>query len=657
MGVRGSRDVLSCRGVRVEAQHRASVLLVIVLFLAALALLLAVANPQGSAADTTGHITGTVKNAASAALPNISVTAYRFSGSNWDYATSVSTTAAGTYDIGGLTTGTYRIQFYDNAGAYVQQWYLNKVDLEHATNIAVTTGATNSGKNATLVKAGHITGTVKNAASTALQGISVYAYRFNGSSWDSVRSASTTAAGTYDLGGLPTGTYRIQFYDGAGAYVQQWYLNQPDRQHAVDVAVTTGATSSGKNATLVKAGHITGTVKNAASTALQGISVTAYRHAGPGIWSSAAYVTTTAAGTYNLGGLTTGTYRIQFYDGAGAYVQQWYLNQPDRQHAANIAVTTGATSSGKNATLVKAGHITGAVKNAASATLQGISVYAYRYAGSGEWDDTADTTTGAAGTYDLGGLPAGTYRIQFYDGAGAYVQQWYLNKADREHATDIAVTTGATSSGKNATLVKAGHITGTVKNAASAALQGISVYANRYDGSGEWDDMAYATTGAAGTYDLGGLPAGTYRIQFYDGSGAYVQQWYVNQPDQDFATNVAVATGATSSGKDATLAKAGHITGTVRNTGGGALGNISVRAYRYDGPGVWSSVASATTTPTGAYDLGGLTTGTYRIQFWDNAGAYVQQWYLNKVDLEHATNIAVTVGAITAGKNVSLVAQ
>ena len=80
------------------------------------------------------------------------------------------------------------------------------------------------------------------------------------------------------------------------------------------------------------------------------------------------------------------------------------------------------------------------------------------------------------------------------------------------------------------------HITGTVTNTQHAGLAGVSVAAYKAGRDGDWRYIDDATTDASGTYDIGGLRTGTYRVRFIDGSGAYLSEWYEGSPDRASAT-------------------------------------------------------------------------------------------------------------------------
>ena len=146
-----------------------------------------------------------------------------------------------------------------------------------------------------------------------------------------------------------------------------------------------------------------------------------------------------------------------------------------------------------------------------------------------------------------------------------------------------------------------GHITGSVTNADGAALTGIGVRVYQNQG-GWWSWIASATTDGEGNYDAGNLAPGTYRIGFFDGSGAYLAEYYNDAPDVDSATDIAVTVGPTT-GIDAVLSEGGHITGAIANSGGTALAGLSVTVYQNQ-YGYWSSVGSTTTDGSGGYDFG-----------------------------------------------------
>ncbi len=535
---------------------------------------------------------------------------------------------------------------------------------------AAVTGAVSG---TAIVAAGHITGTVTNASAVGLSGIGVAAFERSGfGDWRWVGGAATGIDGRYDMGGLAAGSYRIGFWDSSGSYVSEFYDDAPTIDLGDDVFVNAGATTTRVDAVMTLASHITGRVRGAGPGAagLEGISVSAKVYRGPDDWQTVPGGTSTAAdGTYDIGALPAGTYRIEFRDdSAGNYVTQYFNDAATIDEANDVAVAAGATRYGIHARLVPAGHVTGTVTDASAAGLGGIVVQVYRDAGSGDrpWEEVVEQETAADGAYDIGGLPAGSYRIAFWDQSGVYVEQFYNNKMTMQAGDDVVVNGGATRSDVNARLALAGHVTGRVTQelgrtgagASGAGLGGIYVTAGRNTGSGDfpWEGVRSTETAADGTYDLGGLPAGTYRIEFYDDSGNHVLQYYNNQPTIDLGEDVVVTAGGTRSGIDARLALAGHVGGTVTDASADGLGGIWVTAVRPDGSGGWEEVWGTQTAADGTYDLGFLPTGRYRIQFSDDSGNYVRQYYNNKPTAELGDDVAVTAGAMTSGIDATMAA-
>jgi len=255
------------------------------------------------------------------------------------------------------------------------------------------------------------------------------------------------------------------------------------------------------------------------------------------------------------------------------------------------------------------GDISGTAKDAGGAGLAGISVTAYwDFFGDDWWVSATSTSTAADGSYQLTGLDAGTYRVGFSDSSATYLSEYFNDKPTVDSADDVVVIGGATTANIDATLAAAGHITGMVKDGGGAGLGGIYVYVYRSYGSGGWTHVTTVSTAADGSYGVAGLTSGTYRVGFSDSSATYLPEYYNDKPDLASADDVVVIGGATTANIDATLAAAGHITGTVKDAGGAGLANIYVAIYRSDGSGGWDYVTYRTTAADGSYDIGGLPT-------------------------------------------------
>jgi len=151
-------------------------------------------------------------------------------------------------------------------------------------------------------------------------------------------------------------------------------------------------------------------------------------------------------------------------------------------------------------------------------------------------------------------------------------------------------------------------------------------------------------TGADGTYNLGGLPAGQYKVQFYGSNLGYINEWYNDTTDMNAAVPQTVAEGATVTNINAVLAQGGGISGRVTN-GTSGLANIGVTVYVSNN--YVSQIGWAQTDPNGYYTLQGLATGTYKVQFNAGQSGYANRWYNNKADFNLAQSVSVTAPGTT----------
>ncbi|GAA4715499.1 carboxypeptidase-like regulatory domain-containing protein [Nocardioides conyzicola] len=285
-----------------------------------------------------------------------------------------------------------------------------------------------------------------------------------------------------------------------------------------------------------------------------------------------------------------------------------------------VAGSLAITASGP-AAADSTGHITGTVTGTGGVALEGISVTAMAYdSATDSLQPAGDASTDGSGFYDVSDLPAGTYRLSFFDPTGTYLTDYYENATNWLTATDIVVAAGATVGDKNAQLDQAVHITGTVTGVGGAPLQGIDVTAYRNDGDG-WQraDEGDAYTDGSGHYDLSELPAGTYRLRFADDHDRYLIEFYDNATSLQIATDIVVAAGTTASGKDAQLSPTPKIAATKKP--------------KLTGRATYGSTLK-------------VTTGT-----WTPAGAKAKiQWYAGGKAIAKATTAKLKLSGATAKK-------
>ena len=435
-----------------------------------------------------------------------------------------------------------------------------------------------------------ITGTVTDTADNPLSNINITLYYWNGRYWqreESVQTANQT--GIYEINGLSDGTYRICFSDPDGQFASECYDDHKPAffQSGKNVNVTDGTTTSGIDAQLGKAAHITGTVSDLAGQPLPNVFVNIYARNGSW-WEWINGVSTTSTnGQYDVGGLPAGTYKLCFRDTTGQYVNECYDDDTDNPESGlEITINTGQVLSGVDSQLAVAGHITGTVTDSFGNPLSNIEAHAYLWNGSWWENQGFSHSTDTSGSYDIGGLRGGTYRICLSDPNGQLSSECYdgQNPPFPTNSTDINVTAGSTTSGINVQLEQAAHITGTVTDLAGQPMVGITVNAYSWNGSSwQWIN-AVASDSITGHYDVGGLPAGTYKLCFRDFTGLYINECYdddTDDPESGFEINLSAS--QVLSGIDSKLAVAGHITGTVTDPSGNPLTNINVYFYQWDG--------------------------------------------------------------------------
>jgi hypothetical protein len=401
---------------------------------------------------------------------------------------------------------------------------------------------------------GRITGRVTDGGAP-LAGVSVLASRGGGiSGWNITGSAETKADGTYDLGGLATGTYQVSFSDGARL---AFYNGKPFISSADPVSVMNGRVTSGINGTLRQGtGAIVGTVTDGGGP-VAGIEVTVMRNGGGGTWDGGAWTVTAADGTYSAPGLVQNAYMVKFDDPSGVHVSQSY-----RTLAGSMVIGVSPdTTTTASMVLGGSGHIAGRV-TAGAVPMEGVGVNAYMADGEGGWAWVDDAWTAADGTYDITVPAPGTFRVDFSDQTRTYPYQCYVNARDIAHGTDVVVQPGTTRSGIDGALGPGGRIAGRVTSG-TVPLDAVTVALYESDGYGGWAWINDWYTRADGTYELGGMPSGSYRVVFSDGAKLYHTQVFDRadttdtiEPDgEDLAkgVDVTVTVGQTTKGIDGRL--------------------------------------------------------------------------------------------------------
>ena len=320
--------------------------------------------------------------------------------------------------------------------------------------------------------------------------------------------------------------------------------------------------------------HVTGTVTGTAGTPLTNVDVIGYYNDPEEGWTYAGDANTSATGSYDLL-LGEGTYRILYQENdvfdEPQYQPEYWDDAAAFEDSDDVVLAAGETVTGHDVQLSPWGRISGQVT---STTGAGVPSYieVYRYSAADDYWDAVDSwDTDATGHYTVTDLRAGTYRLEVRPDGWQYADEFWQDAATVETATDIVVGRGAHVTGINPVVNASSHITGRVTGPNGAGLSHVevNVYVEELwvddDGSVDsywetyWDD----NTDANGSYDIRGLKAGTYRVQFNDFSGDFFDEYWNDRRSVETAHDVVVGQSATRSSINAVLAP--WSLGPVRN--------------------------------------------------------------------------------------------
>lgn len=311
----------------------------------------AVLGTGSAGAVGTGTISGSVVTDDANAWPvsSLRVSAYRLVGGTWQQEASVFEPSSGTYEITGLTPGSYRIEIVNQSGYYKSEWYADAPTLETATDLAVTDGGTVTA-NAALTPSPQITGWVNDGEGHGLDFIGVRAYRLVDGTWKHEWGATSEPSGLYRIGNLTPGTYRVCSVVDAFWLASCWGGGS-DVATATSFEVTAGNVVNGKDLQIDPAAFATGTVRVwdaiDGTDLVAGAGVTAYKLV-EGSWVADRTAATRAGtfnyGEYDLGGLAPGTYRFRADppgDYAEFYKPRYYPASDTLAGASDVVIPAG----------------------------------------------------------------------------------------------------------------------------------------------------------------------------------------------------------------------------------------------------------------------------------------------------------------------------
>lgn len=523
---------------------------------------------------------------------------------------------SGDYTLEGLEPGTYKLLFSaygDQVNLPIAEWYDDKEAQEAAQPITLAAGEARSGISAVMSAGASVSGKATVPAGVDPTKITVEATRDG--EYSSYR-ASLKADGTYSLTNMIAGQYRLYFSWGAGfgqdstpSPIISSYLGGVNWPAATLVNVPKQGIVTGQNITLAPAGIVTGKVTVPAGVDVTKVSVYLSNSAKPA--DPGGYTNPKANGEFSVGGLVPASYRVTFgWSGNDSPVLDAYYGPAgatqDTTTLVNVPPVQPVT--GINQTLLAAAKIKGKVTVPAGFSAANILVMAKAPDGLA-WMGSAQTD--GTGAFSIGGLPSGSYKLEYSASNQNLLHQWHGQKLDASASTAVTVATGGVLTVANESLLPGAVVSGSLTLPASLAGEDSSVSLVGPNGFSRFlnvDDNS--------NFSFDKLPAGTYSIEFNRSSGVSTNSeasFYKDKAESlgtASATQVTVTTGEAKTGLTSTVKAGGTLTGKIVGTDGQPLNNVPVRVYTKDGSLV---TRGANTIANGTFKVTGLTTGSYLV--------------------------------------------
>lgn len=616
-----------------SARARAAVLLSVA------AATLTVAGPASAG---TANFSGTITDAATGEpLGGICVLVWKLEDNTaYEQYPESCTESDGLWSKTDLDPGTYYVGATGHG--WVRQFAYGQANLWDSQQFTVADGESVT-VDLAMERAGEVTGTVTDAVTGEPVSVCV---SVNGN--DYWENYCTGEDGYYSVFVRPASDYVVQFSDWTGRYMSEYAYDTTDYEAAERFTVVAGETLV-VNEELDRAATIAGSITDAATGApVPHACVLAISHP-DSIDGVAGYACADETGAYLMSSVTPGTFYVGADDESGAHVRTWHPAATDPADSTLVTIESGQELTGVDIALAPAGYVSGTVTDVAGAPMAGVCVSGVLPDGSWSRNGGPASCSDADGNYTLGGLPTADVKVFFNPLNDVHVPQWAYGQDTEATAALIPVTAGQTTSGVNAAIKEGGRIAGRVVNAKTKQpVEGVcatvGVFQHRAGENGtQWQS---ACTGPDGTYEMRGLPTGSYTVEFYDPDGVWAWQFFPNKADRVQAARLEVTAGETLSGINAKLSPGGTVEGVVVDEATGEPAEFvcldAFTARQHDSFGT-----SSCTGADGRYVLRGFPTGKVKVSAWDGGGDWQSEWAFDQVSFETATPIATTAGGTT----------
>jgi len=264
------------------------------------------------------------------------------------------TDSSGHYSLTDLPAAQYVLRFsaWQANLRYVDEFYDNAAWYEDADPVTLGSFDASEQIDVELAAGGSIAGTViDEETKEPIEGLAACAWTAAG---PYQRCDISDAAGSYEINGLPSDEYVVEFEGWNRVnYIRELYDNADSLAAATDVPVVTPTTTSGIDAELAPGAEILGHVSETSTGApVENAMVCAPLASAPPEDTNTNCEWTDASGDYAIRGLPAGTYAVAFdVDfGAGPFggmtVGQWWKEASTRSEATLLELSNPQTVTG-----------------------------------------------------------------------------------------------------------------------------------------------------------------------------------------------------------------------------------------------------------------------------------------------------------------------
>ncbi len=412
--------------------------------------------------------------------------------------------------------------------------------------ISVPGGRVTTGVDTTLSLAGTITGVVTNTSGKPVFACVTATNRRTGASAESFSGSH----GAYKLTALPAGPYAVEFSSCGGDflffgqtglnYANQWYKGHSAAASADTVTVRPQQITPNIDAAVTKGGLISGqVVYKPSQRPISFVCVFAFTPD----FSTVSFGLTDRAGRYAVDGLSTGRYFVEFDPcfGESALAGQIRVGQ--------LHVMAGQSVHGINEQLRLGGSVSGVTKVSVHGGTRPAPGTCVEVLPLSQTATGSLTFSGQGGKYLATNLAPGSYEIL----AGVPGCSSDVPTLSARSFGPVQVVSGQTTAAAGIALPVAGAIAGVVRGPGGSPLRGICAEAVPL-AAGLGIPIG-VTAAAGGSYRIGDLQPGRYKVMFTTGCGAtgFATRWYKNARTSRQATVITVSAATVTGGINATL--------------------------------------------------------------------------------------------------------